>query len=34
MGLLDRQRAERFDGKVMARYTVTEKGVELLDEIG
>lgn len=34
MGLLDRQRVERSDGKVMARYTVSEKGRELLEEIG
>lgn len=33
MGLLDRNRVERFDGKVMAKYTVSEKGLELLDEI-
>jgi len=33
MGLLDRERVERQDGKVMAQYTVSEKGVELLDEI-
>lgn len=33
MGLLDRQRVERQDGKVMAKYTVSQKGLELLDEI-
>lgn len=33
MGLLNRDRAERHDGKVMAKYTVSEKGLELLDEI-
>jgi DNA-binding HxlR family transcriptional regulator len=33
MGLLDRERAERHDGKVIARYTVSQKGLELLDEI-
>lgn len=32
-GLLDRARVERSDGKVMARYTVSEKGLELLNEI-
>jgi DNA-binding HxlR family transcriptional regulator len=33
MGLLNRERVERSDGKVMAKYTVSDKGVELLDEI-
>lgn len=33
MGLLDRKRVERYDGKVMARYTVSQKGMELLEEI-
>lgn len=33
MGLLHRDRVERFDGKVMAQYTVSQKGLELLDEI-
>jgi len=33
MGLLKRDRVERYDGKVMAQYTVSEKGLELLDEI-
>jgi DNA-binding HxlR family transcriptional regulator len=33
MGLLNRERVERQDGKVMARYTVSAKGLELLDEI-
>ena len=33
MGLLQRERVERFDGKVMAKYTVSDKGLELLDEI-
>jgi DNA-binding HxlR family transcriptional regulator len=33
MGLLERNRVERFDGKVMARYTVSSKGLELLEEI-
>lgn len=33
MGLLQRDRVERYDGKVMAKYTVSEKGLELLDEI-
>jgi DNA-binding HxlR family transcriptional regulator len=33
MGLLDRERVERHDGKVMAKYTVSQKGLELLDEI-
>ncbi len=33
MGLLKWDRVERYDGKVMAQYTVSEKGLELLDEI-
>ena len=33
MGLLNRDRVEREDGKVMAKYTLSEKGSELLDEI-
>lgn len=33
MGLLNRDRVEREDGKVMAKYTVSEKGLALLDEI-
>ena len=33
MGLLDRARVQRHDGKVMARYTVSQKGLELLEEI-
>jgi DNA-binding HxlR family transcriptional regulator len=33
MGLLNRKRVERMDGKVMAQYTVSEKGLELLEEI-
>jgi predicted transcriptional regulator len=33
MGLLRRERIERRDGKVMARYTVSDKGLELLEEI-
>jgi DNA-binding HxlR family transcriptional regulator len=33
MGLLDRERVVRHDGKVMARYTVSQKGLALLDEI-
>jgi DNA-binding HxlR family transcriptional regulator len=33
MGLLERDRVERYDGKVMANYTVSEKGLELLDDI-
>jgi DNA-binding HxlR family transcriptional regulator len=33
MGLLKRDRIERFDGKVMARYTISDKGMELLDTI-
>ena len=33
MGLLDRERVVRHDGKVMARYTVSQKGMTLLDEI-
>jgi DNA-binding HxlR family transcriptional regulator len=33
MGLLRRERVERSDGKVMAKYTVSDKGLELLDEI-
>jgi DNA-binding HxlR family transcriptional regulator len=33
MGLLDRERAVRHDGKVIAKYTVSQKGLELLDEI-
>lgn len=33
MGLLQRDRVERGDGKVMAKYTVSNKGLELLDEI-
>lgn len=33
MGLLHRDRVERTDGKVMAKYTVSEKGLELLDEL-
>ena len=33
MGLLYRDRVERYDGKVMAQYTVSEKGLELLDDI-
>jgi DNA-binding HxlR family transcriptional regulator len=32
-GLLNRERVERRDGKVMAKYTVSEKGLALLDEI-
>jgi DNA-binding HxlR family transcriptional regulator len=34
MGLLDRTRIQRYDGKVMARYTVSEKGLRVLEEIG
>ena len=33
MGLLERARTERYDGKVMAKYTVSERGLDLLDEI-
>jgi DNA-binding HxlR family transcriptional regulator len=33
MGLLDRKRVERYDGKVMAMYKVSQKGLELLEEI-
>jgi DNA-binding HxlR family transcriptional regulator len=33
MGLLERNRVERYDGKVIAKYTVSEKGLELLDDI-
>ncbi len=33
MGLLKRDRVERSDGKVMAQYTVSDKGFELLEEI-
>lgn len=33
MGLLNRERVERDDGKVLAKYTVSEKGLELLDDI-
>ncbi len=33
MGLLQRDRVERSDGKVMAKYTVSDKGLELLEEI-
>jgi DNA-binding HxlR family transcriptional regulator len=33
MGLLTRERVERQDGKVMAKYSVSEKGLELLEEI-
>lgn len=33
MGLLNRERVEREDGKVMAKYTVSEKGLALLDDI-
>jgi DNA-binding MarR family transcriptional regulator len=33
MGLLNWNRVERDDGKVMAQYKVSEKGLELLDEI-
>lgn len=33
MGLLNRERVNRYDGKVMAKYTVSQKGLELLDEI-
>jgi DNA-binding HxlR family transcriptional regulator len=33
MGLLDRARVQRHDGKVIARYTVSQKGLELLEEI-
>ena len=33
MGLLTRRRLERQDGKVIAQYTVSEKGMELLEEI-
>jgi DNA-binding HxlR family transcriptional regulator len=33
MGLLNRDRVERQDGKVMAKYTVSEKGRELLEDI-
>ena len=33
MGLLNRDRVERHDGKVMAKYTISDKGAELLDEI-
>jgi DNA-binding HxlR family transcriptional regulator len=31
LGLLDRQRVNRWDGKVMARYTLTEKGMDVLE---
>lgn len=34
MGLLNRERVERWDSKVMAKYTLSEKGLALLDEIG
>lgn len=34
MGLLERNRVDRYDGKVLAKYTLSEKGLELLDEIG
>jgi DNA-binding HxlR family transcriptional regulator len=33
MGLLNRERLERQDGKVIAKYTVSEKGLNLLNEI-
>jgi len=33
MGMLVRERVQRNDGKVMARYTVSQKGLDLLDEI-
>ena len=33
MGLLKRERVKRYDGKVMAQYTVSRKGLDLLDEI-
>ena len=33
MGLLKRDRIEREDGKVMAKYTVSDKGLDLLEEI-
>ena len=32
-GLLIRERAERQDGKVMAKYTISDKGRELLDRV-
>lgn len=31
LGYLDRQRVEREDGKVIARYTVSAKGLKLLN---
>jgi hypothetical protein len=34
MGLLKWDRVERNDGNVMARDTLSEKGVELPEEIG
>jgi len=34
MGLLSRRRIERADGKVVAQYTVSEKGMDLLEELG
>jgi DNA-binding HxlR family transcriptional regulator len=34
MGLLHRSRVQRYNGKVMARYTVSDKGSRLLEEIG
>jgi predicted ArsR family transcriptional regulator len=33
MGLLGWERVERYDGKVMAKYTISQKGRELLDDI-
>jgi DNA-binding PadR family transcriptional regulator len=32
-GWLNRDRVDREDGKVMAKYTVSDKGLELLDQI-
>ena len=34
LGLLARERVERYDGKVMGRYTVTPAGTKLLTELG
>ena len=34
MGLLKRERVERHDGKVMAQYTVSDKGLELQMKYG
>lgn len=34
MGYLNRDRVERYDGKVMAEYTVSEEGSKLLKKAG